>query len=83
MVTSIKLKEISYKGKRPKESFSPKPIMWVSYLGLLIAGPHNFRVRSVGSYYPFNRHRVHHFLPNLADFGRFTPISLPKVFQLQ
>ena len=29
---------------------------------------------SVGSYYPFKRHRVPHFLPKLTCFVRFTPI---------
>ena len=33
-----------------------------------------FHVVSVGSHYPFKRHRVPHFLPNVTHFSRLTPI---------
>ena len=49
--------------------------MRVSYFGLYrLQIPIIFHAVSVGSHYPFKRHRVPHFLPNLTHFSPFTPI---------
>ena len=48
--------------------------MWLAYFGLGLQVSIIFHIVSVGSHYPFEKHWVPHFLPNLTHFSRLTPI---------
>ena len=68
---------LAFEGGGHKKGFHPGPIMQVSYSGYGLQVSINFHIVSVGSHYPFNRHRVLHSLPNLTHFSQLTSIFTP------
>ena len=67
--------KIQLREEAKRKDFHSGPIMWVSYAsGYGLQVPIVVHVVSVEFHYPFKRHRVPHFLPNLTHFSRFPPI---------
>ena len=63
-----------------KKTFHSEPIMWVSYFGLWVAGPHNFSCCAGWVPLPFQKAPIPHFLLyQTNNFSRFTPIFTQKL----
>ena len=63
-----------HKGGGQNKGFHSGPIMWVSYFGLWVTGPHNFSCCVGWVPLPFQKKSDSLFSPNLSHFSQLTSI---------